>query len=153
MLRDLALVNDERSFELRDPDELPALSETRNLGEWLLWSKRECAMFRRERILTIPTRHPVCADDASFYWYGGVHIRAMARQHIPFAPHPSYAVLREDILREKPAFIESGFLNDNVLPDPDVTGLLDREYVRIQWGRNEFAWIRADLLSSPSVAR
>jgi hypothetical protein len=147
MLTDLHLASNESSYRLRDPNDLPPLSEVRNLGEWLLWSRRYCDLFRNERILTIPTRHPVCARDATYYWYGGIHFRTMARERVAFTPDPPYNVT-EDVLKAKPAFIDQGFLDESVLPEPRVEAMLNNEYVRI---RSEpignWAWLRKDFVA------
>jgi hypothetical protein len=146
MARDISLMLHDQPIRLGAADELPSLATTRNLGEWLLWSRRECELFRNDRVLAIPTRHQVCVRDASFYWYGGVHIRAMEQDKVGFVPWPPYRV-REDILTTRPAFIESAFLTDNVLPDAEVERMLERDYAFIQWGElGGSAWLRKDLL-------
>lgn len=145
-LADLSVTSSETSYRLRNPNDLPPLSEAGNLGEWLLWSRRYCELFRNELILAIPTRHPVCARDATYYWYAGIHFRTMARERVAFTPDPPYNVA-EDVLKAKPAFIEQGFLDESVLPDPRVEAMLNNEYVRIRSDLlGHWAWLRKDFL-------
>ncbi|MDB5601058.1 MAG: hypothetical protein JWN71_3102 [Xanthobacteraceae bacterium] len=146
MLTDLAITSNEQSYRLQNPNDLPPLSEAGNLGERLLWSRRYCELFRNERILAIPTRHPVCARDATYYWYGGIHFRAMARERVAFTPDPPYNVA-EDVLKTKPAFIDVGFLDESVLPDPRVEAMLKDAYVPIHSNLiGNWAWLRKDFL-------
>ncbi len=149
MLRDMSLAVNEKSFRLRAADELLPLSEAKNLGEWLLWSKRYCELFRNDRILAMPLRHPICARDASFYWYAGEHFRAMAQENVGFVPNPPYRVA-EDILRTKPAFIDTAPLGDSILPNPAVEAMLQAEYVPVRSPViGSWAWLRKDFLARP----
>lgn len=146
MLIDMATTLNETAYRLQDPNDLPPLGESANLGEWLLWSKRYCELFRNERIVAVPTRHPVCARDATYYWYAGVHFRTMARERVAFVPNPPYNVA-EDVLKAKPAFIEAGFLHESVLPDSRIETMLENEYLPVRSSLiGNWAWLRKDFL-------
>jgi hypothetical protein len=146
MLTDMATTLNEMSYRLENPNDLPPLGEAANLGEWLLWSRRYCELFRNERIVAVPTRHPVCARDATYYWYAGVHFRTMARECVAFVPNPPYNVA-EDVLTAKPAFIENGFLSESVLPDPRIETMLKNEYLPVRSSLvGHWAWLRKDFM-------
>ncbi len=146
MWDDVSLALSEGDYKLQRANDLLPLSESRNLGEWILWSKRECQLFRNERVLLTPPRHPICARDASFYWYGGIHISAMAREHLPFKPRPPFEVAQE-IVRVRPVLMDIYFLGD-VWPAPKVEALLARDYVLLQSDRlANWAWLRKDFLT------
>jgi hypothetical protein len=149
MVRDIKIAMTEKHYRLKQPNDLPPLSEVANLGEWLKWSRRYCELFGSGLVLANPHRHPVCARDATYYWYAGEHFRAMAKDKVGFVPDPPYTVV-EDLMRTKPAFIDAAFLGDSVLPNEEVEAMLRRDYaVSYHPELKYWAWIRNDVLARP----
>src|SRR5262249_4054748 len=115
-------------------------------------SRRECRLFRNQRVLMVPVRHPVCVEDASFYGYAGEHFRAMADAGVGFVPDPPYDVVG-DILKTRPVLIENdtinGPLSDRDQANPQIAELLRRDYTPVHSDiSGHWAWIRTDFLRS-----
>ncbi len=105
---------------------------------------RYCELFKGGSVLLSPERHPVCVKDSSYYWYAGVHFRAMAREQVGFVPNPPYEVTA-DVLRNKPALIDVGFLGDSVLPNAEVEAMLKSDYIQLEAKRaGNWGWLRKD---------
>jgi len=107
-------------------DQLPPLTQTSNLGEWTLINKKFCAALKGKTVAMIPNLHPICAADASFYWYGGYHIVAMQKDHVATDLMPSFDIVN-DLIERKPALIDIVFLDWNIKSELSKQALL-REY-------------------------
>jgi hypothetical protein len=146
--RDLLLTRQTHEFALAPGEALAPLNESRNLAEWLLWARRQCLLFRNERVLLNATRHPVCVRDVSYYWYGGIHISAMALDGVPFVPIPPYR-LAHDVAHLRPVLIDINSLKD-FTPAPQVEAMLDQEYRPLRTIRSgHWGWIRNDFATRP----
>ncbi len=133
---------------MRTINDLPVLSRSKNLAEWILQSNRFCKILKNETVVMDPREHPICVRDASFYWYIGSYLRAMKLKHIEFNPRPPFR-LEADLKERMPAIMGVKFVYYNFNPGAldsllrhDYMTALDadgkvRFYVRRSWYLNQ----------------
>lgn len=125
------------------------LERVHDLGAWVLASQGLCAALHGQAGLFEVRYHPVCADDASYYWFMPEILTTMHLAGSPFEYYHDFDNIEHrynptaDILRARPAVIVGTILDDGgntesglrftLFPNPELEALLRRDYVDIKW--------------------